>query len=132
MSATVSQFDAINERQRRMWASGDCAQAAARIHSVAERLCEAADLVAGSRVLDVATGSGSAEIAAARCGCEVTGIDYVPALLERARVRARAEGLAVEFIDGDAEALPFADVFLSNYRPTERAAAALDEAGRAA
>jgi SAM-dependent methyltransferase len=109
MSATVSQFDAIKQRQQRMWASGDYAQVAARIHPISERLCEAADLLAGSRVLDVATGSGNAAIAAARCGCEVVGIDYVPALLERARVRGRAEGLAVEFIEADAEALPFAD-----------------------
>jgi SAM-dependent methyltransferase len=109
MSATASQLPAIKERQQRMWASGDYAQVAARIHPISERLCEAADLLAGSRVLDVATGSGNAAIAAARCGCEVTGIDYVPALLEHARVRARAEGLAVEFVEGDAEALPFAD-----------------------
>jgi SAM-dependent methyltransferase len=82
---------------------------AARIHPIAERLCEAADLVAGARVLDVATGSGNAAIAAARCDCEVVGIDYVPALLERARRRADAEGLAIELVEADAEALPFAD-----------------------
>jgi SAM-dependent methyltransferase len=108
MSATVS-LDAIKERQRRMWACGDYAAVAARIHPIAERLCEAADLLAGSRVLDVATGSGNAAIAAARCGCDVVGIDYVPALLDRARVRTRAEGLAVDFVEADAEALPFAD-----------------------
>ena len=108
MSATIS-LDAIKERQRRMWASGDYAAVAARIHPIAERLCEAADLLAGSRVLDVATGSGNAAIAAARCGCDVVGIDYVPALLDRARVRTRAEGLAVDFVEADAEALPFAD-----------------------
>ena len=109
MSATVSQFEAIKERQQRVWASGDYAQVAARIHPISERLCEAADLIAGSRVLDVASGSGNAAIAAARCGCEIIGIDYVPALLERARARAQAEGLSVEFIEADAEALPFAD-----------------------
>ena len=109
MSVTVNQLDAIKERQQRMWASGDYAAIGARIHPVAERLCEAADLLAGWRVLDVATGSGNAAIAAARCGCEVTGIDYVPGLLDRARVRTRAEDLAVEFMEADAEALPFAD-----------------------
>jgi ubiquinone/menaquinone biosynthesis C-methylase UbiE len=92
-----------------MWASGDYAAVAARIHPMAERLCEAADLVAGSRVLDVATGSGNAAIAAARCDCDVVGIDYVPSLLERADVRARAEGLEIELLEADAEALPFAD-----------------------
>ena len=80
---------------------GDYARVAARIHPIAKRLCEAADLVAGSRVLDVATGSGNAAIAAARCGCEITGIDYVPALLERVRDRAATEGLAVEFIEAE-------------------------------
>lgn len=109
MSATVTPLDGIKGRQQQMWASGDYAAVAARIHAIAERLCDAADLVAGARVLDVATGSGNAAIAAARSGSEVVGIDYVPALLDRARVRARAEGLDVEFVEADAEALPFAD-----------------------
>jgi SAM-dependent methyltransferase len=109
MGATVTQLDGIKERQQRIWASGDYAAVAARIHPIAERLCEAVDLVAGTRVLDVATGSGNAAIAAARSGCEVVGIDYVPTLLERARARARAEGLAVDLVEADAEALPFPD-----------------------
>lgn len=82
---------------------------AARIQLVAEHLCDTADLRAGWRVLDVATGSGNAAIAAARHGCTVVGIDYVPALLERGRRRADAEGLEIELIEGDAEALPFPD-----------------------
>jgi ubiquinone/menaquinone biosynthesis C-methylase UbiE len=109
MNATVVQLDGIKGRQRGMWASGDYAAVAARIHPMAERLCEAADLTAGTRVLDVATGSGNAAIAAARLDCDVVGIDYVPALLERARARATAEGLAIDFVEADAEALPFAD-----------------------
>jgi ubiquinone/menaquinone biosynthesis C-methylase UbiE len=60
-------------------------------------------------VLDVATGTGNAAIAAARCGCEVTGVDYVEALLERGRERVAAEGLSVTFTEGDAERLPFPD-----------------------
>jgi SAM-dependent methyltransferase len=109
MSATIAQLDGVKQRQQKMWASGDFAAVAARIHSMAERLAEAADLVAGSRVLDVATGSGNAALAAARCGCDVVGIDYVPALLDRARERATAEGLELELIEADAEALPFDD-----------------------
>jgi SAM-dependent methyltransferase len=109
MSAITSSLDAVKERQRRMWASGDYAAVAARIHPIAERLCETADLIRGARVLDVATGSGNAAIAAARRDCEVVGIDYVPGLLERARARARAEGLRVELLEADAEALPFDD-----------------------
>ena len=109
MSATVTQFEEIKHKQQRMWGSGDYTAVAARIHAMAERLCAAADVVAGSRVLDVATGSGNAAIAAARCDADVVGIDYVPALLARARQRAQAEGLAVEFLEADAEALPFPD-----------------------
>jgi ubiquinone/menaquinone biosynthesis C-methylase UbiE len=103
------ELGAIKERQQRMWASGDYSAVAARIHPIAERLCDVADLQAGSKVLDVATGSGNAAIAAARCGCDVVGIDYVPALMDNGRARARAEGLVVDFVEADAEALPFPD-----------------------
>jgi SAM-dependent methyltransferase len=109
MTAIASQLDGVKRRQQKMWASGDYAAVAARIHPMAERLCESADLVAGTRVLDVATGSGNAAIAAARRECDVVGIDYVPSLLERAQSRARAEGLPIELLEADAEALPFAD-----------------------
>ena len=80
---------------------------AARILYEAEQLCETAELQAGWRVLDVATGSGNAALAAARRGCDAIGIDYVPALLERGRIRAEAEHLSVEFLEGDAEQIPF-------------------------
>ena len=76
---------------------------------VGEELCEALDLRAGQKVLDVAAGNGNATLAAARRWCEVVSTDYVPSLLERGRMRAAAEGLSVEFREADAEALPFAD-----------------------
>ncbi|MGE5194201.1 MAG: methyltransferase domain-containing protein [Deltaproteobacteria bacterium] len=100
-------FAAIKQRQQATWASGDFAVVAARIIFQAELLCETADLQAGWRVLDVATGSGNAALAAARRGCDAVGIDYVPGLLERGRVRAAAEHLSAEFVEGDAEDLPF-------------------------
>ena len=102
-------LDAVKKRQQLAWSSGDFAVVASRIVLVAEQLCDTADIRAGWRVLDVATGSGNAAIAAARHGATAVGLDYVPALLERGRRRAAAEGLPVELIEGDAEALPFRD-----------------------
>jgi len=102
-------FAAVKCRQQNVWASGDFSVVASRIVFQAEHLCEAADLQAGWRVLDVATGSGNAAIAAARRGCEAVGIDYVPALLQRGRLRAEAEHLDVRFAEGDAEDLRFPD-----------------------
>ena len=105
----AADLGAVKQRQQQTWASGDYSAIAARIVLVAEHLCDTADLHAGWHVLDVATGSGNAAIAAARHGCEVVGIDYVPSLLERGRARAKAEGLPVTLLEGDAEALPFED-----------------------
>ncbi|MDT5229806.1 MAG: hypothetical protein QOI39_306, partial [Mycobacterium sp.] len=109
MTVETIDFEALTRRQQRVWASGDFSVVGAVVHPVAERLAENAELRAGWRVLDVATGSGNAAIAAARHGAEVVGLDYVPALLERGRMRAAAEGLPVSFVEGDAQALPFAD-----------------------
>ena len=99
----------IKQRQQAAWASGDYAAVGTRLLPVAELLCDAVDLRAGERVLDVACGNGNAALAAARRFCQVVGVDYVPALLERARRRAAAEGLEVDFQEADAEALPFPD-----------------------
>lgn len=99
----------IKQKQQAAWASGDYAAIGTRLLLTAELLCEAVDLRAGEQVLDVACGHGNAALAAARRFCQVTGVDYVPALLERARQRAAAEGLEVSFQEGDAEDLPFGD-----------------------
>ena len=100
---------AIKERQQRAWASGDYAMFGAGLLIMGEILCEAVDLRPGQKVLDVATGSGNTALAAARRFCDVTGIDYVPALLERGRERAAVERLEVSFGEGDAEGIPFPD-----------------------
>lgn len=102
-------FAAIKQRQRATWASGDFAVIGTTLQSVGESLCEAAELRAGSTVLDVACGNGNSALAAGRRFCNVTGVDYVPALLERAKDRARAERQTATFIEGDAEQLPFED-----------------------
>jgi SAM-dependent methyltransferase len=109
LASTMPNLAAVKERQQQAWASGDFSVVGARIVLVAEQLCDSADLHAGWRVLDVATGSGNAAIAAARLGCDVVGVDYVPTLLERGRRRAASEGLVIDFVEGDAEALPFPD-----------------------
>jgi ubiquinone/menaquinone biosynthesis C-methylase UbiE len=100
---------AVKTRQQGAWSSGDYAVVGTTLQIVGEDLCEALDLRAGSKVLDVAAGNGNATLAAARRWCKVTSTDYVPALLERGRERAAAERLTVEFREADAEALPFKD-----------------------
>jgi len=96
-------------RQQAAWSSGNYAVVGTTLQVVGEQLCETLDLRAGSKVLDVAAGNGMASLAAARRWCDVTSTDYVPALLECGRARASADGLPIEFIEADAEYLPFAD-----------------------
>ena len=107
--AAAPDFAAIKNRQQATWASGDFAIIGTTLQIVGESLAEAADVRAGERVLDVAAGNGNATLAAAHRFAEVTSTDYVPALLEKGRERARAEGLAVKFQVADAEQLPFED-----------------------
>jgi ubiquinone/menaquinone biosynthesis C-methylase UbiE len=103
-------LEAVKAVQQKVWSDGDFAMVASLIMKVAEDLAEALEIVPGERVLDVACGSGNGAIAAARRSWGgVVGADYVPALLERGRERAAAERLDVEFVEADAEALPFDD-----------------------
>jgi SAM-dependent methyltransferase len=99
----------VKGRQQAMWASGDFAVIGTTLQIVGELLCESVDLQAGERVLDVAAGNGNATLAAARRFASVTSTDYVPALLERGRRRAEAEGFDVAFKVADAEDLPYPD-----------------------
>lgn len=100
---------ALKGRQRTAWSSGDYALIGTTLQIVGESLCEAVDVRAGTKVLDVAAGNGNASLAAARRWCDVVASDYVPALLARARERAGADRLAMAFREADAEALPFTD-----------------------
>jgi ubiquinone/menaquinone biosynthesis C-methylase UbiE len=100
---------AIKARQQATWASGDFGQIGVRLQSVGESLCEAVDLRATDKVLDVAAGNGNASLAAARHFADVTSTDYVAALLEQGRRRAEADRLPITFQVADAEALPFPD-----------------------
>jgi ubiquinone/menaquinone biosynthesis C-methylase UbiE len=100
---------AIKDRQQKTWTSGDYARIGNTLVIIGELLCEAVDVRAGDKILDVATGSGNTAISAARRFCEATGIDYVPELIEHARKRAEVEGLEITFGVGDAEDLPYPD-----------------------
>src|SRR5215831_5866409 len=107
MNAIPHLAEQIKQHQQRIWSTGDFSRVATPTTIVGERLCESVDLRAGQRVLDIATGSGNTALAAARRYCDVVGVDFVPALLDRARERAAAERLDIEFREADAEALPF-------------------------
>ena len=115
MSAVIAAIEpaidlaAVKNKQHLAWSSGDYAVVGTTLQIVGESLCEALDLRAGERVLDVAAGNGNATLAAARRWCDVVSTDYVPALLERGRARASADGLPVQFEQADAENLPYAD-----------------------
>jgi SAM-dependent methyltransferase len=102
-------MDEFKQRQRAMWAAGDYATLAEHIEHVGERVVARAGVDEGMDVLDVACGTGNAALPAARAGARVTGLDLTPELLEAGRRKASAEGIEIEWVEGDAEALPFAD-----------------------
>jgi SAM-dependent methyltransferase len=123
---------AVTDVQQQTWSKGDFSVVANLVYMDAENLAGALDLIPGERVLDVACGSGNAAIAAARRTQGGTvGADYVPALLERGRERAAAERLEIEFVEADAQDLPFEDasfdvamsIFGTMFAPDHRKAA---------
>lgn len=106
----IPDFQAVTQIQQQIWSKGDFAMVAGIVFNAAENLAEALAIVPDERVLDVACGSGNGAISAARRSWGGTvGADYVPALLERARERAAAERLEVEFVEADAQDLPFGE-----------------------
>ena len=107
--ADAPDLQAVTQIQQQVWSRGDFAKIGIAAQIVQEELCEAVDVLPGRRALDVACGAGNGAIAAARRNAEAVGLDYVPALLERGRERAAAEGFDVEFVEGDAQELPFED-----------------------
>lgn len=117
--ATSPDLATIKARQKAAWATGDFSVVGMTLQIVGEQLCEAADVRAGEKVLDAACGNGNATLAAARRFATVTGLDFVPALLDNARERAAAERLVLDLHEGDAENMPFPDasfdVVLSTY-----------------
>lgn len=102
-------MEEFKQRQRAMWAEGDYPTLSEHISGMGELVAQRADVEAGTTLLDVASGSGNAAIPAARAGARVTALDLVPELLEAGRRKAEAAGLEIEWVEGDAEALPFPD-----------------------
>jgi ubiquinone/menaquinone biosynthesis C-methylase UbiE len=126
-------FEAVTKIQQQVWSKGDFAMVANIVYNASENLAEALELIPDERVLDVACGSGNGAIAAARRTWGGTvGADYVPSLLERGRERAAAERLEVEFVEADAQDLPFEDasfdvvisIFGAMFAPDQEQAAA--------
>lgn len=109
MSSMKPEMENLKTRLKAMWMAGDFGQVAKIIETGAEEFIARLGLSPGDRVLDVACGSGNLSIPAARAGAIVTGVDIAPNLLEQGRARAEAEGLTIQFDEGDAEDLPYAD-----------------------
>jgi SAM-dependent methyltransferase len=102
-------MEEFKQRQRAIWEAGDYPPLSELISDVGERVVARAELEPGMRVLDVACGTGNAALPAARAGGEVTGLDLAPKLLDAGRSRAEATGVEIEWVEGDAEELPFED-----------------------
>lgn len=106
---TVSEMQTLKTKLKATWSAGDFGKIAETVADSAFEFVARLDLKSGTRVLDVACGTGNQSIPAARFGAEVVGIDIAPNLIEQARKRATDENLKVQFDEGDAENLPFAD-----------------------
>src|SRR4051812_5297331 len=100
----------LKARHRSMWASGNYpSMVETFLLPLGPRLVDALDLARGARVLDVAAGTGNASIPAAQRGARVTASDLTPELLEAGRRRAEGQGGTLEWVEADAEHLPFGD-----------------------
>jgi ubiquinone/menaquinone biosynthesis C-methylase UbiE len=116
------------EQAREMWGGGDYAAIVDNIAAAGRKAVEAAAIAEGDEVLDVACGTGNATIPAAQAGAKVTGLDLTPELLEAGRAGAAETGVEIEWVEGDAENLPFEDesfdvvisVFGSMFAPDQK------------
>ena len=99
----------LKQRSRQIWGLGDYSKLAAILEPAARSLVDACAVSAGQEVLDVAAGNGNFAVLAAREGAAVTALDLSPHQVELGRARSEAEGLSIDWVEGDAEDLPFAD-----------------------
>ena len=102
-------YAAITGKQQKVWTMGDYGKVGSLLSWIGESLVRQLDVHSGERVLDVAAGNGNASLPAARRFADVLATDYVPELLEEAKRRAEADGLALRTQVADAQALPFED-----------------------
>jgi SAM-dependent methyltransferase len=102
-------MEEFKQRQRGMWEAGDYVALSDYVVDIGEGLVQRAGVEPGMQVLDVACGTGNAALPAASAGAEVTGLDLAPKLLEGGRKKAEAAGVEIEWVEGDAEDLPFED-----------------------
>ena len=109
MSQSPPNLDTIKARQKATWEAGDFGEVAKYILPAAEEFMDRLPLRPGLRVLDAACGTGNLAVQAARAGCQTSGLDLAGNLVAQARVRAKQEGLSIDYTEGDAEALPYAD-----------------------
>ncbi|MBE7552039.1 MAG: methyltransferase domain-containing protein [Anaerolineales bacterium] len=110
MTKTLTpEMEALKAKLKATWTAGDFGQIAKSYAPGAADFVSRLNLQAGERVLDVACGTGNLTIPAAKNGASVTGLDLAPNLLEQGRAWAKAEGLAIQFDENDAEALPYDD-----------------------
>ncbi|HEX7331102.1 MAG TPA: class I SAM-dependent methyltransferase [Pyrinomonadaceae bacterium] len=107
--AATSELAALKTKLRATWIAGDFGQIAKYYTDGAEAFVSRLNLEPGTKLLDVACGTGNLALPAARAGAVVTGVDIAPNLVEQARENARREGLNVQFDEGDAEALTYND-----------------------
>jgi SAM-dependent methyltransferase len=109
MNTMTSDFAALKARLRATWMAGDYGHFAQYLEPGALEFLDRLAIAPGTRMLDVACGAGQIAIPAARAGVQVTGVDIAANLIDQARARAREEGINVQFDEGDAEMLPYAD-----------------------
>lgn len=109
MTSTVDVLNEMKSRARSTWTAGDYDTISEPLWPAGARVVAATEVGSGDRVLDVACGTGNAAVQAAQAGATVIGLDLTPALLEGARARAAAAGVEVEWVEGDAEDLPYDD-----------------------
>ena len=102
-------IEQIKERSRTAWGLGDYSPIERITGQAAQPLVDACAVSAGQEVLDVAAGTGNVAIAAAGEGARVVALDHAPEMIERGQHRTRSAGVDVEWVEGDAEALPFGD-----------------------